>query len=39
MYDSMEPIAKKRFLEDIKENIHLWMLERKKNYFPDPMRN
>ena len=21
MYDSMEPVAKKRFLEDIKENI------------------
>ena len=39
MYDSMEPVAKKRFLEDIKENIQLWMLERGKNYFPDPMRN
>ena len=39
MYDSMEPVAKKRFLEDIKENTQLWMLERRKNYFPDPMRN
>ena len=39
MYDSMEPVAKKRFLEGIKKNIQLWMLERRKNYFPNPMRN
>ena len=40
MYDSMEPVTRKRFLEDIKkENIQLWMLERIKNYFLNPMRN
>ena len=39
MYYSMEPVAKKKFLEDIKENIQLWMLKRRKNYFPNPVRN
>ena len=39
MYDSMEPVAKTRFLVDIKENIQLWILDKRKNYFPNPMRN
>ena len=39
MYDSMEPVSKKRFLEDIKRNIQLWMLERRKDYFLNSMGN
>ena len=39
MYDSMEPVSKKRFLEDIKRNIQLWMLERREDYFLNSMGN
>ena len=39
MYDSMEPVSKKRFLEDIKRNIQLRMLERRKDYFLNSMGN
>ena len=39
MYDSMEPVAKNGFWKTLKENIQLWMLKRRKNYFPNAMRN
>ena len=32
-------LPKKGFQKTLKENIQLWMLERRKNYFPNPMRN
>ena len=38
MSDSMEPLAKKRSLEN-KKNIQLWVLQIRKNYFPDAVRN
>ena len=39
MYNSMEPVAKKGFWKTFKENIQLRMLERRKNYFPNAMRD
>ena len=30
---------KKGFKKTLKENIQLWMLQRRKNYFPNTMRN
>ena len=32
-------LPKKGFQKTLKENIQLWMLERRKNFFPNPMRN
>ena len=37
MYDSKEPVAKKRFMEDIKRKYST--MDARKNYFPNPMRN
>ena len=39
MYNSMEPVARKRFLEDIKRKYSTMDAKRRKNYFPNPMRN
>ena len=38
MSDSMEPLAKKRFLEN-KKSIQLWVLQIRKNHFPNAVRN
>ena len=38
MYDSMEPVAKKRFLEDIKRK-YLTIDARKRKEFLNPMTN
>ena len=32
-------LPKKGFWKTLKENIQLWMLKRRKNYFPNAMRN
>ena len=39
LYDSMEPVAKKRFLEDMKRKYSTMDARKKINYFPNPMRN
>ena len=40
-YDSKEPVVQKRFLEVIKRKylIQLWMLQGRKRYFPNVVRN
>ena len=39
LYNSMEPVAKKRFLEDIKRKYSTMDARKKINYFPNPMGN